>query len=303
MSARNLTVLKPLTIDDAVLIASDVPETDYAEWVAEATYVLGDRIIDVAGHKIYESIQNANSGRPPPDEPLFWAEVGPTNRWRAFDTANSTATAQAGSISYTLRPNAVITTLAALNLAGVTSIRIQFTHPVYGSMYDETIDLSSLPAAPDWWSWFFGQRSAPTQYLNFNLPGVPGADMQIDFAGTDELAVGVLLIGQPREFGFGVVYGTKFGIRDYSRNEANDFGERVLVRRNYAKTLSCELVLAKAEVDPAIAFFSGLRATPCLWVVTDEFEAATIFGTGERLDVLISYPDHADCQLELLGMT
>jgi hypothetical protein len=302
MSDRNLNVVKPLAITDAMLIASDVAETDYAEWNGTTTYALAERVVVVARHRIYEAIQGDNTNRAPEDEPLYWAEVGMTNRWKAFDNSNSSQTAQADTISYTIRPGAVVTSLAALNLAGANSLRIRIDHDTYGSLYDQTADLSAQPLAADWWSWFFGQREVPTQYLAFGLPGIPDVQITVDLAGTDELAVGVLLIGEPRDFGIGVPYGVKFGIRDYSRTEPNDYGERVLVQRAYAKTLSCQLVLEKAEVNPILTFFAGLRATPCLWVVTDEFEATTIFGTAEQFDVLVSYPNYAECQLELLGM-
>lgn len=302
MSATALKIVKPMEIVDAMLIATDVPEVDYPAWSAGTTYALGDRAIDVAGHKIYESLQAANLNHATSDT-LWWIEVSPTNRWKLFDTSNSTQTAKAGSMSYTLRPSAAISALAVLNLSNATQIRVRVSHPAYGAIYDRTTDLSPQSTGPDWWSWFFGARRAPSQHIALDLPAIPGCDIQVDITGGAGLAVGVLLIGQAVEVGVGIKYGAKVGIQDYSRKETNDFGDTVLVRRAYAKRASFDMMLAAAEVDALQALLAELRAIPCLWIGTNLYESTTIFGTYKQFDILISYPTFSDCQLELEGLT
>ena len=300
--SESLKIVTPLQISDAMLIATDVPETDYLPWSSVTTYALGGRVIDAVGNKIYESLQAGNLNHATSD-PLWWIEVSPTNRWKLFDTSNSTQTAKSGSMSYTLRPSTAVSALAALNLSNATQIRVRVSHPAYGTIYDQTTDLSPLPTEPNWWNWFFGVRRAPSQHIALDLPAIPGCDITVDLAGGTGLAIGVLMVGQIAEFGFGVKYGARVGIQDYSRKETNDFGDTVLVRRAYAKRAGFDLVISSAEVDAFQELLAEKRATPCLWIGSGQYESTVVFGIYKQFDILISYPTFSECQLDLEGLT
>ena len=302
MSA-GLSIVRPVPLTDARLFSTNVPENDHAAWVVDDTYALGVRAIVVATHRVYESLQAGNVGRAPATNPTWWIDVGPTNRWRAFDTSNATQTAQATSIVYTLRPGIALDSLAALNLTNATSVRVQMTDPTFGAVYDKTVSLVGLPGASGWWSWFFGVRSSPTQALFTDLPSYPGADVTVTISGGAGLAVGVILFGQSRSFSMGIKYGARVGIQDYSRKERNSFGDTILVKRAYARRANFDLLLLRAEVDSFIEFLASARSDPCLWIGSNQDESLTVYGFYKNFDVLISYPMHADCSLEIEGLT
>ena len=48
MSLNCLTVVKPIAVTPSMLVSTDVPEADYAEWAAGTTYAIGDRVIVAA---------------------------------------------------------------------------------------------------------------------------------------------------------------------------------------------------------------------------------------------------------------
>lgn len=298
-----LKIVKPLTVTDAMLVSSDVPETDHAAWNSDTTYALGERVILTSTHKIYESVQAGNLNKPPATEPLWWVEVSPTNRWKAFDFSNSTQTAQADALTYTLRPGAAINSFAALNLTNATSIRVRLVDPTFGTVYDKTTDLTALPPAPDWWQWFFGLRVAPTLSVATDLPAYPEADLVVDFVGGSALAVGAILFGQVRQIGLGVEVGARVGITDYSRKETNEFGDTVLVQRAFSKRASFDMTLPKDEVDVSADYLTSLRAVPCLWIGSAGYESTVIYGYYKNFEVAISYPTFSDCSLEIEGLT
>lgn len=299
-----LQIVKPLTITDAILVTTDVIEADYAAWDSATTYGLTARVIVASEHKIYESLQATNLNHPPATSPTYWVEVSATNRWKLFDTSNSTQTVKAASMSYTLRPDSPITALALTNMTGIRTVRIRVDHPTYGSQYDQTTDLSRIPAAVGWWEWFFGVRSAEVlQFVALDLPGILGVDIIVDLTGDDSLAVGVLLIGSAISAGSGIYYGAKTGIQDYSRKETNDFGDTVLTRRAYARRATFDFLVAKNEADALEAMLIELRATPCLWVGATDRAATIIFGYYKQFDVVIAYPTYSTCQLEIEGLT
>jgi hypothetical protein len=67
-----MKIIRPITITEAMLTSTDVPETDYAAYNAGTTYYEGDRCI--SGHKIYESL-------PLSDIELLTLDVAPSIPW------------------------------------------------------------------------------------------------------------------------------------------------------------------------------------------------------------------------------
>lgn len=298
----SLQIIKPVSVSSAMLISSTVPETDYAEWASGTTYNLGDRVILAATHKIYENLVASNLNKPPATSPTYWKVVSPTNRWKAFDTANSTATTQASSISYVLRPGTAVKNIAVLGMSNASSVQFVLTDPVYGVVFDKTVNFSSAPLAAEWWSWFFGQRSSTSQHIELDLPAYPSADLTVTLTGGSTLAVGVILLGQLFEYSLGVEYGARIGIQDYSRKQTNDFGDAELVQRAYARRASFDMTLERAEVDAFQNFLTEVRTTPCVWIGSSLYESTTIYGFYKSFDIVVQYPGHADCSLDIEGL-
>lgn len=301
-----LVVVNPLEITPAMLLSTNVPETDYAAWASGTTYALNDRVILTSTHKVYQSLQAANTNKDPVTQPLWWIEVSPTNRWKLFDNSLSVSTAQATNITYTIQPGQAINALAALNVQNATSAVITVYSPFTGSpgvVYSATVDFSPLPPAPDWWSFFYGARLAQTQFVKTDIPSYSDCRVKVELIGGAALSVGALLMGQQRAFGLGIKYGARLGIQDYSRKETNEFGDTVLVQRAFAKRANFDMLVDKDEVDALQNFLSAVRATVCLWIGSDDYESTTIYGFYKNFDILINYPEHADCELEIEGLT
>jgi hypothetical protein len=229
--------------------------------------------------------------------------VSATNRWKVFDTSNSTQTTQANSISYRIKPGVAITSFAALNLSNALSIRVRLVDATYGTVYDKTTDLSAVQPEPEWWSWFFGARVSPELSFTSDLPAYPTADLLIDLTGGAGLAVGVFLFGQARQIGLGVNLGANVGIQDYSRKETNEFGDTVLVQRAFSKRASFDMLVEKADVDRTASFLTSLRAVPALYIGYSKYESTVVFGIYRDFQITISYATHSDCSIDLEGLT
>lgn len=276
--------------------------TVYQAYSGGTTYALGDRVQDNTAHVIYESAVAGNLGQPLSDT-TKWVRVSATNRWALFDTSNSTQTARSTSMNYTLALAGGINALGALGLTGVNTMRVQITHPTYGTLYDQTLDLASLPSGVGWWQWLFGARTAPMLAVITDLPSLPGCTLTVDFTGTTELAVGTLIFGEMTSIGLGVQQGARVGIQDFSRVETDAFGETVLVQRAFAKRATFDIPIARDMVDDAINFLSSVRATPCLWIGSPSFESTVIFGIYKEFDVNLAYYNVSECSLQIQGMT
>jgi hypothetical protein len=311
--ANAIKIVEPITITDTILIASgsppetNVPENDHAEWSAGTTYAAGDRVILTSTHRIYESLLSGNVGNDPTvsSSPTYWIEVGPTNRWAPFDTSISTSVVQGNNITYTLEPATPINFLAILNINNGFEATVTINSPSQSPtlVYTKTIDLGALPAIVGWWNWFFGARIVPTQAIFDDIPPYSDGIFTITIEGGSDLSAGVIMLGQQQLFGLGIKYGARVGIQDYSRKETNDFGDTILVQRAFAKRANVDLFLQKFEVDSFQRELSRIRATPVLWILSNDYESTTLFGFYKNFDILINYPEHADCTLEIEGLT
>ncbi len=313
MSDAPFRVVPPIAVTNAMLVATDVPEADYAAIAATTTYAAavapadGSRVISTSTHSIYECILGFTTpGVPvaPELDPTHWLRVSATNRWKIFDLRNSSRTAQADNFYYRLQPGVAINTLDARGLVGCTSVRVRLTDPTYGVVYDQTVSTAPVPPASDWWSLYFGVWTAGAGRALFeDLPAFPNAELRIDFTGTSALAVGALVFGQVRAWGRGVQYGVRLGIQDYSTKDTNRWGDLDLVEGGFADRATFNVQIRNTEVDALKAFLATLRAAPALYIGSGLYEATSVLGIFKDFDILIPGPTWADCDINLLGTT
>ncbi|MHB1125244.1 MAG: carbohydrate-binding protein [Ramlibacter sp.] len=304
----SLTIVKPVQITDAMLLATDVPENDYAEWSNAVAYSVGQRVIVAAAHKVYECVKATTSGAAGQDPTTaagatYWLEVSPTNRWKLLDSSNSTQTAQAGGFSYTIKPGEAVNAIALLNVTA-TTVRVRVTDPSAGLVYDKSFSLVGIIPSAGWYDYFFATVSPQDQVIALDLPPYSGASIQVDVtAASGDAKCGVLMMGYQMVFGEGIKYGARAGITDYSRKDTNTWGDMVLDQRAYSKTRDWAMDVPNEQIDALERAFISVRATPCLWVGFEGYAIATVFGFYKDFEIGIQYEDYSDCSLTIEGMT
>ena len=301
----SFTVIKPIVVT-AGMIATDVAEDDYAEIANTHAYIVSDRVISVALHKIYECILGYTSANPaiaPNLDPTHWLEVSPTNRWKLIDNRNSSRTAKANSFYYEITPAKVISAIYADNIVGASSVRIRVTDPAHGAIYDQTTSLLSAATQPSWWHWYFGTRYPRSWALATDLLPLPAAVTRIDWTGDATLACGNLVLGQANTFGSGIIRGATGGIQDFSQNVENKYGDLQLTEGAYIKRRTWTIVLANSELDAFEEFMTSIRATPCLFIGHNRYAFTRVFGICSKFSPVLAYQDHSVCEMEFRGLT
>jgi hypothetical protein len=298
-----LKVIKSVALTEAMLIATDVPEDSSPEWSGAGVYAAGARVKVTSSHKVYQSLQADNTGKVPADEPLWWTEVGPTNRWKAFDLSSTTQTEIASAGYYEIKPGRAVNAVGLVNLAGVTSVRIRLTDPDFGVVYDRTIDMTYVPREATWWAWFFSPREEQRQLIVSDLPSYPNATLRVDTSSPGTAKVGGFIFGTQRSIGRGVRQGVRLGIQDFSRKERNEWGDTVLVQRAFAKRASFNLILDNIDLDNTFTLLSDMRSTPCLWIGSDRYNSTTVFGFFNNFEITIAYAMHSEVSIDIEGLT
>lgn len=298
-----LKVIPPLSITDSNLTSSNVAETDYSDWSSGTTYALGDRVIVTSVHKVYESLQAGNTNHSPMTSPTWWIEVGPTNRWKMFDTSNSTQTTNSNSIVVTITPGKVINSVALLGLVA-TSVTIKLTDPVDGIVYNKTTSLNNNGNINNWYNYFFDPIVRKTAVVATDLPAYGSAVLEITITNTGSTAAcSVCIVGAVRYVGEGINLGASVGIQDYSVKQKDDFGNYKLVQRSYSKRAKFSMAVLNTQIDALQDLLVDLRTTPCIWIGDDNYTCTVVYGYYKDFDIVISYHLVSDCNLEIEGLT
>lgn len=296
----SLVVVKPQTVTPEMLDTS-IPEDDYSAWAAGTVYAAGDRV--VYAHKAWESVQAANTGKLPPSDATWWVEVGPTNRWKAFDLSHSTKTRFSGAAWFEITPGRAVNSVALLEFDGLRTVRVRAIDPAYGTVYDKTAMLWTTPGVSGWYPWTFGERRERRNFHALDLPSYRGATIRIDIEAANDAGIGVILVGQQQSIGMGVLAGVRMGMQDYSRKVVDQWGDVELQKRGFARTRSIQVLVENSQLDNVDRVLMSLRATPMLWLVSERYEQTNVYGWYTGCDTGIQYSRYSELSLNLEGLT
>lgn len=299
-----MRLIKPITIGDAQLISSNVPETDYPAWVNSTAYVIGERAL--LDHHIYEALAAVPAGVKPGEEvidkdnPAKWQDLGMDNRWRMFDSKVESLTTNPGTIEVTIRPGAVVNSLALFNLQG-KSVTVSMVDAVEGEVYRKEISLVDA-GVTNWYDWFFEPIGRRTDLVVLDMPAYGSADIVVTIdAGAATAAAGHVVIGSIRSIGT-ALYGSSVGINDYSRKSTDEFGNTVVIQRSFSNRADFDITLDTSEVTRVRRLLAELRATPVVWIGEETYEATILFGFYKDFQIVFSGPTVSDCSITVEGV-
>lgn len=296
-----MRIIKPVEITPAILTSSNVPETDYAAWSAATAYAVGDKV--TYNHRNYEALSAHTGANPETDtsDPPKWLDLGANNRWRMFDDRVGSLTEQTGSIAVELQPGAVINSVALFNLLG-RSATVTLTDPVDGIVYQRTVSLVDA-GVTNWYEWFFAPIGRQTDFVLLDLPAYGTATLSVvidNAAGT--AACGHLVMGRQAEIGV-ALYGSGVGITDYSRKEADAFGNAIVVERSFSKRAEFDVMVDTPQIGRVQRLLAGIRAQPVVWIGAEGYESTVLFGYYRDFSISISGPSVSDATITVEGLT
>lgn len=274
--------IRPIAITDAMLI-SDVVEDDHPEWVSGQAYTQGERVIRTQTHRIY-SLIGVNGVLPPEDDPANWLDESPTNRWGMFDAQINTRTEKQESITIRITTGR-INALALLELQAthVSVTLVANTETVFDASYsliDQTANVG------DWYG-YLTEPIEQTSYLYIDQL-IDAALLNIPAYGEGVLTVTLTNPGGTVKVGMlkvGLIYPVgdtqldpDLGITDYSLRKVDPFGNRVLVRRNAAKDLRCDVRISTERLDHVFNMLYRYKDEDLVWIPAKQHGSMIIYG-------------------------
>lgn len=309
-----LRFIRPTAINDANLTSSTVSETDYTAWSAATNYTVGAKVMRaVSGvHHNYENLiagvnatlpELAITGTTP-----RWLDLGPTNRWAMFDRKVGTTTTASNSMTIVLTPGR-INSLALLQIdAATVTINLQVGGE---SVYSASMDLTSGNLVGDWYQYFYEPVYQQDTVVITNL--VDAALMDLPAYGEGVLTVtltrtggsvscGALIVGLYADLGKTLMSPT-IGITDYSRKDADTYGNYDIQQRAYSKRMSLNAVVDKAKVDQVARTLAQYRSTLLVWVGAGNlYTSMIIYGFYKDWEITIDTFQNSNLSLQVEGL-
>lgn len=299
-----MRVIPPLDITDSNLISSSIPENDYPEWDIGTTYALGDKVILTSTHKIYESVQASNTGHAPTDEtgavPVWWLDLGFTNRWKMFDLYRNTQTTAEEYIEVTVAPGLRIDSVSLVGLAGDTATITMVSDNVV--VYEKVMPLT-IRQTSTWYDYFFESFGVLPAIAAFDLPPFTNATITVRIDGAAGAACGSIVFGKSEYLGQVELQAVSDAL-NFSVVERDAFGNSTLVPRKSIPKTNQTLLAEKINTNKLILLRNDLNAKPAVWSGLDDstdgyFNALLILGYYRQFLISLEYPEHTLVQLEL----
>lgn len=297
-----MRVIRPYDVADAMILSNSAME-DHAEYSAGTAYALNAKCTLASTGRLYQCIQGPSTGNNPVSSPLYWSDIGPSNKRAMFDSQISTQTTATDTLTVSLSTG-LIDSVALVGVVGQSARVVVRDGPGGAIFFDQTLPfVGDIPT--DWYAYFFyDENSARTIGLCQNIPPYQSSVLEVTLTGVGTIALGGLLFGLSYFLG-STQYGASAGIIDFSRKTTSLTGVTTFEKRAFSKRLSVELVLDRAQTNRVQRTLYSLRATPCVWVGSDgdELEEATIvYGFYRDFSATIPYFLHTLYSLEIEGL-
>ena len=305
-----MQLIKPVTVTDSILTATNITENDYAVWNSGTSYVVGDRVISTVTHRIYEALINNTNVDPTgtATDPATWLDIGATNRWKAFDQKISDPVTNLNLIEYTLSdPSSNVTAVALFGLSGI-SANVTVTDTTVGGdgeVYNQTISLLDNRNIVDWYTYFFEEQPQREEAQFLNIPPYLGSDVEITITSAtgDTTELGQIVIGLLSDLG-ATTYGTSISIEDYSRKEVDAFGNFIVVERDFAKLADFDIQFETQSARKIQRTLAGYRAIPIVYLGSEDTAyGTTVYGFYRRFDLTLEGPSLSFGAIEVEGLT
>ena len=291
---------------DATLQATNVTESEYPVYDQLTTYALNETLIyiDTNKHWVIRSLIADNVGNIPTglssDE--NWVKVSETNRWKMFDQKTTSQTVNEDSIEVTLFGINTMDSLALLNL-DCASIDVNILDVNMNQIYDTSVDMVSVENVYDWYTYFFAPIIRKTDLVLTDIPpyAQTTVTISINFEGSTAKC-GTCILGSKVDLGL-ARYGTKISSIDYSVKQADDFGDFTIAERGYSKTMDVLAYIEKPFTDFTANILNQYRATPVVYVATQEYTSSYIYGFHKTWEIDYTYPEQNQLTMEIYGLS
>jgi hypothetical protein len=260
----------------------------YSVYDVAHTYGLGDTVIDVVNHMVYESQVAGNTGQPLTTG-TAWRKVGPTNKFASFDQLRNTQSVAPVDIVQSITLAERASSIAVIGLDGRT---VTITQTVSGvEKYSVTVNLSKRKSM-SWGQYYYGAFSSRTSVQFFDLPRYRNATITVTVSKpTGQRGVGGIIVGNAVYIGE-AQYEAKSDHLNFSPIERDPFGNLEMTPRRSVPKVDLAIWFDKKYTAQILEVRDQLNGRPAIWSGLDDF-------TLDYFEPLFVYGPHKEFSLNL----
>jgi hypothetical protein len=298
-----MMIISPIQMTDAILTDSNVPENDFPEWNVGTSYTVGNKVIVLSVHRIYEALQSSTGVDPVTDTADNWLDLGATNRWRAFDQSVEGQTERSGSVSYEFTVDGVYQGLALFNLVG-GQLTVDINDPIEGVQPTRTFSLVDNSGVVDWFTYFYSPIVQLEDIVLSDLQIYTGAVVVVEVTAPTDVKIGEIALGVQYSIGTPIM-GTTLEIVDFSTKEKDEFGRSFILERAFANTVSFQFAFPISRARGVRQLLASLRATPAVYYTKPSLVeyGANVYGFPTDFRINLETSEVAFASLEIEGLT
>lgn len=300
--------IRPTQITDVMLTSSSELEADYTEWSAATSYTIGDRVIRISTHRIYECLIAGVNATAPESAPTRWVDIAPTNKWAMFDSQVGTATTATDSLTVVLSPGR-FNSLALLQVDAATVDIALVVDSV--TVFSASMNLTSGNSVGNWYQYFYEPVYQQDTLVITDLVDAALLDIPAYSEGVltvtltrvgSTVSCGVLVVGLYADLGT-TQYQPTVGIIDYSRKDIDAFGNPTITLRKYSKRMSAQVTVDRAYVDQVARVLAQYRSSAVVWVGAGSiYTSMIIYGFYKDWSITIENYSFSNLNLEVEGL-
>ena len=144
-----------------------------------------------------------------------------------------------------------------------------------------------------------------TEAVFYNIPPYNSGVVEVTITAPSGhlVAIGSCSVGTVIDIG-STQYGLNYGIRDYSLNKTDEFGNTEFVERAFSKRMSMTLFIPNSRLNYVTNTLQSLRAIPTVYIGVDDtqYQGTIVFGFLKDWNIEIAYPNHSLISAEVNGL-
>lgn len=287
-------------VSPAMVVSTNVPDSDAPAWAGGTTYGEGDRVI--YNGSVYESSGDGNTGNTP-GSTSQWLFVYVAASARPFDQRLTAPVSRTGTIQYLIEPDSLVRAVALVGvIASEATVRIRDSGGTI--LAEETKTLVDYSELIDALSMVLVEPGRNDMVVFENAICAPGNRIEVVIGdGTGTVEVSEIVIGDILTVGT-TIFGVEDGIQDFSDFIEDQFGNVDIVQRGYRDVKQFPVKVqtgSRARVRRKLTPFRAKMIF--IYTDADNIDGLNIFGRYERLDMVIEGATLSDMNLRVLGAT
>lgn len=234
--------------------------------------------------------------------PPTWADLGFINPLRMVDGKVGSLTQSPSPLVIEITSPDLIDGVAMFGLeASTVQAELLDGETVLFDTGEESLLDSSM--INGWYSHFFTRRGVRKDFVLTSLPPYRGATLRITITSTDEVVrLGQIVAGQVINLG-DLLFGSEFGIDDWSSKKRNVFGEFEIIERGFSKRGDYSVSMRTNQLSWIQQLLSGFRSKAIVYIGSESQRLSIIYGFFVVLRLVTEGPVYSQCRIEVEGLT